>query len=73
MKLVLLYKCKGKKKDLNNWRGICLKDVEAKLIATRLITLLDSANVSEQFATIGCQEAIHTLRVALSLCRIHDK
>jgi hypothetical protein len=70
MKLTMLYKGKGKQNDLNNWRGICLKEVVAKLV---LLAVLDAANVSEQFATIGCQEAIYTLRAALGLRRLHGK
>jgi hypothetical protein len=52
-------KRKTKQNDLNNWRDICLKEMNAKLvssiIAKRLITFLDVSNVSEQFATIGCK------------------
>jgi hypothetical protein len=40
---------------------------------TRLLPILNSANVSEQFTTLGCQEAIHTLHAALSLHILHIK
>jgi hypothetical protein len=47
MKLVMLYKGKGKQNDLNNWRGICPTEVAVTLvssiIANRLLTILDSA------------------------------
>jgi hypothetical protein len=73
MKITLLYKGKGK----HNWIGICLKEVVAKLlsaiIANILLIVLDAAYVSEQFATIGCQEAIHTLRAATVLRIMHGQ
>jgi hypothetical protein len=75
--LILLYKCKGHQNDLSNWKGIFLKEMTAKgfssITAVRLITVIDTAKVAEQFATIGCQEAIHTLRAALSVRRLHGK
>jgi hypothetical protein len=43
------------------------------IIANRLLTVLDAVNVSEQCTTIRCQEAIHTLRAALGLRRLHGQ
>ena len=33
-KLVTLYKEKGDAKDLNNWRGMCLKETTAKVVSS---------------------------------------
>jgi hypothetical protein len=70
-------KAKGKQKDPNNWRDICLKEMTSKVVssitASHPITVLDNANVAEQFTTIGFQEAIHTLCDALALHHLHDK
>jgi hypothetical protein len=48
--LTVLYKGKGKQCDLNNWRGICLKELTAKVIssvvAMRLLTVLGTNNAT---------------------------
>jgi hypothetical protein len=63
--------------DLNNWRGICLKELTAKvtssMIASRLLTVVGTKNTKEQFATNGCQEAPHFLRSTIVLRRLHKK
>jgi hypothetical protein len=41
------------------------------MMATHLLTVLDTSNVAEQFITISCQDDIHTLRTALALHRLH--
>jgi hypothetical protein len=68
MTITALYKDKGKMNDLDNWRGICLKELTVKIISsivlTRLLTVLDKDNVKDQFAT-----AIHSLRSSLGLRR----
>jgi len=33
-KLGTLYKGKGDPKDLNNWRGICLKEITTKIVSS---------------------------------------
>jgi hypothetical protein len=75
MLLTALYKGKGKTNDPNNWRGVCFKELSSKLISsilsTRLLAVLSWNNVEEQFATIGCQQAMHSLRAALSIRRAH--
>jgi hypothetical protein len=43
------------------------------VVATRLLTVLDTNNAKEQFATVGCQEALHCLRSTLTLRRLHKK
>jgi hypothetical protein len=71
------YKGKGKQCDLINWRGLCLKELTAKVIcsvtAIRLCTVLATNNTEEQFATVGCQEALHFIRFTHVLRRLHQK
>jgi hypothetical protein len=46
--------------------------VISSIIATRLLKVLAGSNVDRQlFTTVGCQEAIHCIHVALALRRIH--
>ena len=75
MNLTALYKGKGETHDPNNWRGVCLKELGSKIlssiISTRLLAVLHNNNVPEQFATAGCQEAMHTLRTILQTRRAH--
>jgi hypothetical protein len=72
-----MYKGKGKSNDPNNWRSICLKELTFKVIssivASRLLLVLYKNNIDEEFATVGCQEAIHILRAVLGLRRLHGK
>jgi hypothetical protein len=42
------------------------------IVSTRLLAVLSGNNVEEQFTTIGCQRAMHSLRAALSIRRAHD-
>jgi hypothetical protein len=60
----------------NNWRGVCLKELTSKVISsivsTIILAVLAGNTVEEQFATIGCQQAMHSLRAALSIRRTHD-
>ena len=62
----------GKQEDPNNWRGICLKETSAKILslilATRLLLNLGKIKAGvNQFSHGSCQEALHTLRLALIL------
>jgi hypothetical protein len=73
--LIALYKVKGKTNDPNNCRGVCLQELTSKVISsivsTRLLAILVGNNVEEQFTTLGCQQAMHGLRAALSTTRAH--
>ena len=70
-KLNILYKGKGDPQDLNNYRGICLKETCAKIISSivsnRLLQHLKTFGSKTQFGMVGCQEAQHTLKKALLL------
>jgi hypothetical protein len=70
-KLNILYKGKGDQQDLNNYRGICLKESCTKIIsaivANRLLQHLKTFGSKTQFGMVGCQEAQHTLKKALHL------
>jgi hypothetical protein len=70
-KLNILYKGKGNLQDLNNYRGICLKETCAKvtssIVSSRLLQHLKTFGSKTQFGMIGCQEAQHTLKKALLL------
>ena len=70
--LIFLYKGKGDEKDLNNWRGICLKEATTKImssiIADRLLIQQRKNGANTQFGHVGCQEALHSLRTALTIC-----
>ena len=74
-KLNILYKGKGDPQDLNNYRGICLKESCAKIVSSivsnRLLTHLKTFGSKTQFGMVGCQEAQHTLKRALLLRRQH--
>jgi hypothetical protein len=76
MLLISLYKGKGKTNDPNYWRGVCLKELNSKVISsivsTRLLSVLSGKNLEEQFTTIGCQKAIHSLRAALNIRLAND-
>ena len=74
-KLSVIYKGKGSKEDLNNYRGIMLGDVLGKIVssivATRLQRLLKEgeAKMLNQFGflkDIGCAEAIFTLKEGIA-------
>jgi nitrogen regulatory protein PII-like uncharacterized protein len=76
MLLTALYKGKYKTNDPNYWRGFCLKELTSKVISsivsTRLLAVLSGKNVEEQFATIGRQQAMHSLKAALIIIIAHD-
>jgi len=72
MKLILLYKGKGKLQDPNNWRGIYFKEMSAKILslilAKRLLLNLGKMKAGvNQFGHVSCQEALHTLHSTLIL------
>jgi hypothetical protein len=71
----ILYKRKGDPEDLNNYRGICLKETTAKIISiiisNSLLKRLEEIGDRSQFGHIGCQEAQHTIKRALLLRRQH--
>jgi hypothetical protein len=46
--------------------------VISSIVSTRLLALLSGKNVEGQFATSGCQQAMHSVRAALSIRRAHD-
>jgi hypothetical protein len=46
--------------------------VTSSIISTILLAVLSGNNVEEQCITIGCQQAIHRLRSALSIIIAHD-
>ena len=76
-----ILKCLPKKGDLsnpNNWRGICLKDIIAKIhssiVNTRLLTLIKAADFENQFGSQpgrGCQDALFCIKTCLELRRQH--
>jgi hypothetical protein len=74
-KLNILYKGNGDHQDLNNYRGICLKESCAKIISTiisnPLFCHLKTFGSKTQFGMLGFQEAQHTLKKALHLRRHH--
>ena len=76
-KLTTLFKGKGSTHDPNNWRGICLKETSAKIvssiIANHLLNILKQHGCPNQFGHVGCQEALHTVRSILTLCRHHGR
>jgi hypothetical protein len=73
--LSILYKGKGDPKDLNNYRGICLKETTAKIISViisnHLLKRLDEIGDRSQFGHMGCQEVQHTIKRALLPRRKH--
>jgi hypothetical protein len=75
MLLTALYKGNFKTSNLNKWRSVCLKELTSKVISsivsTRILAVLSRNNVEEQFTRIGCQQAMHSLRAALSIRRAH--
>jgi hypothetical protein len=54
--LCIIYKKKGKQDDINNYRGICLQDLIARYVSSKisscLIKMLKEHGIEEQ---IGCQ------------------
>jgi hypothetical protein len=76
MILAALFKGKVKTNDPDNYRGVCLKELTSKVISsivsTRLSAVLSGNNVEEQFTTIGCQQAMQSLRSELSIRRAHN-
>ena len=74
-KLITLYKGKGDAKDLNNWREMCLKETTAKIVSSiitdRLLIQLKKINANTQFSHMGYQEALHSVRTALTICCHH--
>jgi hypothetical protein len=69
MILNTIYKGKGDPQDLNNHRGIALKEMSAKVlsivIAQRLLKRFKQINPTSQFSHVRCQEAQHTIKEAL--------
>jgi hypothetical protein len=70
-KLNKLYKGKGDQQDLNNYRGILLKEPCTKIVSTikssRLLQHLTSFGSKSQFGMVGCQETQHTLKKVFCL------
>jgi len=66
---------KGDPQDLNNYRGICLKETCTKIISSivshQLLLHLKTFGFKTQFGMTGCQEVQHTLKKALLLQRQH--
>jgi hypothetical protein len=69
--LNMIYKGKGDPQDLNNHRGIALKETLAKVlsivIVKCLLLRLKAINPTSQFGHLGCQEALHTVKRVLLL------
>jgi hypothetical protein len=65
MTLTLLKISNGKQDDLNNWTGICLKEMTVRVVSSIMamcpLTVLDHSNAVEQITTICYQEAKHAL------------
>jgi exonuclease III len=78
--LCIIYKGKGKLNDLNNFRGVALQDMMARLISAIISKrLLDGPiakyGIQAQFGSqplVGCRDAIFTLRSMLELRRYHN-
>jgi hypothetical protein len=53
-----------------------VKELTSKVIhsilSTKLLAVLAGNNVEEQFATSGCQQALHSLRASQSIRIAHD-
>jgi hypothetical protein len=72
-------KCLFKKGDSSNpssWRGICLKDITARITSSilnkRLLKFFTTHGVETQYGTKGCQHGLFVLRSALETRRQHD-
>jgi hypothetical protein len=76
MLLTALYKGKCQTNDPNNWIWVCLKEFTSKVIisivSTRLLVVLTGNNAEEQFAEIGCQQAMYILRSVLTIRRAYE-
>jgi exonuclease III len=78
--LTIIYKGKGKQNDLNNFRGVALQDMMARLMSAIISKrLLDGPiakyGIQAQFGSqpsVGCRDAIYTLRSMLQLRRYHN-
>jgi hypothetical protein len=78
--LSVIYKGKGKLNDLNNFRGVALQDMMARLMsATISKRLLDGPiakhGIQAQFGSqplVGCRDLIFALRLMLELRRDHN-
>ena len=70
---------KGDSSDPSNWRGICLKDMTARIMSAtlnkRLLKILAEHGVETQYGSQkarGCQDGLFVLRSALETRRQHD-
>jgi exonuclease III len=78
--LTIIYKGKGKQGDLNNFRGVALQDMMARIMSAIISKrLLDGPiakyGIQAQFGSqpfVGCRDAIYTLRSMLQLRRYHN-
>jgi exonuclease III len=78
--LSIIYKGKGKQSDLNNFRGVALQDMMARIMSAIISKrLLDGPiakyGIQAQFGSqplVGCRDAIYTLRSILQLRRYHN-
>lgn len=80
--VILLYKKKGKREDLNNWRGICLLSLVSRILARVVATRLrdwseaHNGNVHEQYGFRPYRstvDAIFTVRCLIENGRPHPQ
>jgi hypothetical protein len=77
--LKCLFKNKGDPSNPDQWRGICLKDMTARLLSaiinSRLLKIIAKHGTEIQYGSQperGCQDGIFVLRAALETRRYHD-
>ena len=73
----------GKGKDYsdpNNWRGICLAEIPAKIqssiISNRLLLHLEKVGIETQYGCVpgkGCTDALYAIKTALQIRKQHGK
>lgn len=78
--LSLIYKGKGEQTNPNNYRGVCLRDMLARvlssILSTRLLTVIKEHGVEYQFGSQpgrGCTDGLFTVRSLLQLRRQHNQ
>jgi hypothetical protein len=70
---------KGDASDPSNWRGICLKDMTARILSAilnaRLTKVIQKHGIETQYGSQperGCQDGLFVLRAALTTRRYHN-
>jgi hypothetical protein len=66
--------------DPNNWRGICLTEIPAKIqssmISNRLLLHLEKVGIETQYGCFpgkGCTDALYAIKTALQIRKQHGK